>query len=379
MIPFNIPPYTGREREYIDKAIDNHKICGGGEFDKLCSAWFEKQTGSSVLMTPSCTHALEMAAILCDIREGDEVILPSYTFASTADAFVMRGARLVFVDVRPDTMNMNEELIEEAITPATKVIAAMHYGGVGCEMDRINEIAEKHGLDVVEDAAQCAQAYYRGRPLGTMSRFGCMSFHETKNFSMGEGGALFINRPEDLERAEIIREKGTDRSRFFRGQVDKYTWRDAGSSYLPSEFGCAYLYAQLETADKITEARVSLANGYRERLSALEKSGAVEFQHIPSYCTPNGHLFYIKAEDLEERTALISFLKENGVNAAFHYVPLHSAPAGIKYGRFSGEDVWTTRESSRLVRLPMYYGLSEDDLDYICGCVEKFYASAPRK
>jgi Predicted pyridoxal phosphate-dependent enzyme apparently involved in regulation of cell wall biogenesis len=273
MIPFNVPPYIGKEREYINKVIDNHKICGGGEFDKLCSAWFSEKTGSAVLMTPSCTHALEMAAILCNIKKGDEVILPSYTFASTADAFAMRGATLVFVDIRPDTMNINEELIEDAITPATKVIVPMHYGGVGCEMDRINEIAAKHGLHVVEDAAQCTQAYYKDKPLGTLSDFGCMSFHETKNFSMGEGGAIFINRPDDLERAEIVREKGTDRSRFFRGQVDKYTWRDIGSSYLPSEFGCAYLYAQLENADKITEARVALADGYRSRLSVLEKDG----------------------------------------------------------------------------------------------------------
>ncbi|MBQ9482732.1 MAG: dTDP-4-amino-4,6-dideoxygalactose transaminase [Ruminiclostridium sp.] len=375
MIPFNVPPYIGKEREYINKVIDNHKICGGGEFDKLCSAWFSEKTGSAVLMTPSCTHALEMAAILCDIKKGDEVILPSYTFASTADAFAMRGATLVFVDIRPDTMNINEELIEDAITPATKVIVPMHYGGVGCEMDRINEIAAKHGLHVVEDAAQCTQAYYKDKPLGTLSDFGCMSFHETKNFSMGEGGAIFINRPDDLERAEIVREKGTDRSRFFRGQVDKYTWRDIGSSYLPSEFGCAYLYAQLENADKITEARVALAYGYRSRLSVLEKDGLIEFQHIPSYCKPNGHLFYIKAKDLEERTALITYLKENGILAVFHYVPLHSAPAGIKYGRFSGEDVYTTRESSRLVRLPMYYGLTESEQDYICECIKKFYGA----
>ena len=376
MIPFNVPPFIGKEREYINKVIDNRKLCGGGEFDKACAAWLSEETGSSVLMTPSCTHALEMAAILCDIKEGDEVILPSYTFASTADAFVIRGAKLVFVDIRPDTMNINEELIEDAITSATKVIAAVHYGGVGCEMDRINEIAEKHGLYVIEDAAQCTQAYYKDKPLGTMSRFGCMSFHETKNFSMGEGGAIFINRPEDLERAEIIREKGTDRSRFFRGQVDKYTWRDMGSSYLPSEFGCAYLYAQLENADKITKTRVSLAEGYRERLSSLEEKGLIEFQHIPPYCKPNGHLFYIKVRDLEERTALISFLRENGVSAVFHYVPLHSAPAGLRYGRFSGDDVCTTRESSRLVRLPMYYGLSESEQDYICECVERFFGGA---
>ncbi len=373
MIPFNVPPYTGKEEEYIHRAIQEHKLCGDGGFGKKCSAWFSERMGCETLMTPSCTHSLEMAAILCGVGEGDEVILPSYTFASTADAFVLRGATLVFVDIRPDTMNIDEKLIEAAITPRTRVIAVMHYGGVGCEMDEINALAEEYGIDVVEDAAQCAQAFYKDRPLGTMSRFGCMSFHETKNLTMGEGGALFINRREDLEPAEMIREKGTDRSRFFRGQVDKYTWRGAGSSYLPGELSCAYLYAQLEVADQVTQARLACAGKYAELLSDLKESGKLGLQHIPDYCRPNGHLFYIKTKDLDERTALIAYLKEREVNAAFHYVPLHSAPAGMKYGRFSGKDVYTTAESNRLVRLPMYYGLKNEDIEYICECIHEFY------
>ena len=373
MIPFNVPPFTGKETEYIKQAIDSHKICGDGAFTKKCSAWLGERTGSRVLMTTSCTHALEMSALLCGIKEGDEVILPSFTFASTADAFAIRGATLVFTDIRPDTMNIDEKLIEQAITDRTKVIVPVHYGGVGCEMDEINALAEHYGISVVEDAAQCSQSFYKGKPLGTLSRFGCISFHETKNFSMGEGGALFVNRESDIETAEVIREKGTDRSRFFRGQVDKYTWQDAGSSYLPSELCCAYLWAQLELADEITAARVKCAQTYRSELADLAERGLVEFQHIPDYCTCNGHLFYIKAKDLGERTALIAFLKEKGVLAVFHYVPLHSAPAGKKYGRFSGRDIYTTKESDRLVRLPMYYGLSESDQAHVIECVREFY------
>lgn len=373
MIPFNIPPKTGREKEYLAKAVDSGKICGDGEFCKKCAEKLSEMTGTNVLLTTSCTHALEMAAILCGIKEGDEVILPSFTFASTADAFAMRGARLVFVDIRPDTMNIDEELIEEAITDKTKVIVPVHYAGVGCEMDRICEIAERHGLDIVEDAAQAALASYRGKPLGTFGRFGCMSFHETKNLSMGEGGAFFAKSREDYENAEIIREKGTDRSRFFRGQVDKYTWVEAGSSYLPSELCAAYLYPQLEEARKITDARLGSCRRYADMLADLEKEGCVEFQHIPEYCKPNGHLFYIKVRDLAERTKLITFLKEKGVGAVFHYVPLHSSPAGQKYGRFSGNDKYTTKESDRLVRLPMYYGLTEKDIEYVCDCVHAFF------
>lgn len=373
MIPFNVPPFTGKETEYIAKAIENRKICGDGEFCKKCTKKLSEMTGADVLLTTSCTHALEMAAILCGIKEGDEVILPSFTFASTADAFVMRGARLVFVDIRPDTMNIDEKLIEDAITPKTRVIVPVHYAGVGCEMDEINNIAARHGLDVVEDAAQAALAYYKGKPLGTFGRFGCMSFHETKNLSMGEGGALFINDSSDLDEAEIIREKGTDRSRFYRGQVDKYTWVEAGSSYLPSELCAAYLFAQLEEAQKITDARVGLCRLYAEGLSDLEKDGCIEFQHVPGHCTPNGHLFYIKVRDLAQRTELISYLKEQGIGAVFHYVPLHSSPAGLKYGRFCGSDTYTTKESDRLVRLPMYYGLTAKDVEYICGCIHTFF------
>ena len=372
-IIFNIAPYTGKELQYIEKAVKNYNICGDGEFGKKCAAWFSEKTGSSVLMTTSCTHSLEMAAILCGIGKGDEVIMPSFTFASTADAFVLRGAVPVFVDIRPDTMNINEELVESAITPRTKAIVMMHYGGVGCEVDRINEIAARYGLDVIEDAAQCAGALYKGKPLGTMSRFGCMSFHETKNLSMGEGGALFINRPEDLEKAEILREKGTDRSRFFRGQVDRYTWQDAGSSYLPSDLCCAYLYAQLEVADEITRDRIESAKRYREGLNELGERGVIEFLKVPEYCTPNGHIFAIKTKDLAERTALISFLREHDILAVFHYIPLHSAPAGLKYGRFHGEDVYTTKESERLVRLPMYYGLTREQTDIVCECIKDFY------
>ena len=373
MIPFNIPPKTGREKEYLSKAVDNGKICGDGEFCRKCTQMLSEMNGTNVLLTTSCTHALEMAAILCGIKEGDEVILPSFTFASTADAFVMRGAKLVFVDIRPDTMNIDEKLIEEAITPKTKAIVPVHYAGVGCEMDEINDIAARHGLDIVEDAAQAALAYYKGRPLGTMGRFGCLSFHETKNLSMGEGGALFIKDRNDFENAEIIREKGTDRSRFFRGQVDKYTWVEAGSSYLPSELCAAYLYPQLEDARKITDARLASCSRYAELLSDLEKEEYVEFQQIPQHCAPNGHIFFIKVRDLDERTRLIAFLKEKGIGAVFHYVPLHSSPAGLKYGRFSGKDTYTTKESDRLVRLPMYYGLTDDDIGYICGCIHAFF------
>lgn len=373
MIPFNVPPFTGKEVQYIQQAVDKRKICGDGEFGKKCSAWFREHTGSETLMTTSCTHSLEMAVMLCGIKPGDEVIVPSFNFASGADAIVIRGAVPVFADIRPDTMNIDEKLIEAAITPRTKAIMVMHYGGVGCEMDTINAIAERYGLDVIEDAAQCAQAYYKDKPLGTLARFGCMSFHETKNFSMGEGGALFINRPEDLEKAEIIREKGTDRSRFYRGQIDKYTWQDAGSSYLPAEFCCAYLYAQLELADEITNARLKCWKRYEQALSGLVSDGRIEIQHIPEHCRPNGHLFYIKAADLNERTALISFLREKEICAVFHYVPLHSAPAGLKYCRFSGTDRYTTAESERLLRLPMYYGLTESDIDLICGYIIEFY------
>lgn len=374
MIPFNIPPHLGQEENYISQAIENHKICGNGEFTKSCSSWLEQKTGcNKALLTTSCTHALEMAAMLLDIRPGDEVIMPSYTFVSTANAFVLRGAKIVFVDIRPDTMNIDENLIEAAITPKTKAIAPVHYGGVGCEMDKIMEIAERYNLAVVEDAAQALMCEYKGKALGTFGAFGTISFHETKNYSMGEGGALLINDEEYIEKAEIIREKGTNRSRFFRGQVDKYTWVNEGSSYLPSELNAAYLYPQLEEADKINNDRLKSWNRYYELLKPLAEKGAIELPFIPAHCKHNAHMFYIKAKDLEERTRLIAHLKEQGITAVFHYVPLHSSPAGKKFGRFGGEDKYTTKESERLVRLPMYYGLKDSDVEYICEKIYEFW------
>ena len=374
MIKFNVPPYTGKEMDYIKKAVENQKICGDGEFTKKCNAWLEEKTGTTkALLTTSCTHATEMAAILCDIKPGDEVILPSYTFVSTADAFVLRGAKAVFVDIRPDTMNMDENLIENAITDKTKVIVPVHYAGVSCDMDKINDIAAKHNLMVVEDAAQGIMSEYKGKALGTLGDFGCFSFHETKNFSMGEGGALLIRDEKNIEQAEIIREKGTNRAKFFRGQIDKYTWIDAGSSYLPSDLNAAYLYAQLELANEITADRMNTWNMYYDGFEDLEKAGRVERPFIPSDCKHNAHMFYLKCKNLEERTKLIKFLGENDILAVFHYVPLHSAPAGKMYGRFNGEDVYTTKESERLVRLPLYYGLKKEQTEYIIDKVKEFY------
>ena len=374
MINFNVPPFTGKELDYIKVAVENQKICGDGEFTKKCNAWIEEKTGTAkCLLTTSCTHATEMAALLADIKPGDEVIMPSYTFVSTADAFVLRGAVPVFVDIRPDTMNLDENLIEAAITPKTKAIVPVHYAGVGCEMDKIMELAEKYHLLVIEDAAQGIMSTYKGKALGTFGDYGAFSFHETKNFSMGEGGALLIRNPADIERAEILREKGTNRSKFFRGQIDKYTWVDYGSSYLPSELNAAYLYAQLELADPITEDRLRSWNRYYEGLQGLREAGKIELPFVPEHCTHNAHMFYIKAKDLEERTRLIAFLKENGIWAVFHYIPLHTAPAGLKYGRFHGEDRYTTKESERLCRLPMYYGLKEEQVDYIISKVKEFY------
>lgn len=374
MIPFNVPPFVGREKEYISAAIDSRKICGDGEFTKKCSRWLTDKTGTAAtLLTTSCTHALEMAAILADIKPGDEVIMPSYTFVSTADAFVLRGARIVFVDVRPDTMNIDEKLIEAAITSKTRAIAPVHYAGVGCEMDEIMDIARRYDLKVVEDTAQGIMSEYKGRALGTFGDFGCLSFHETKNYSMGEGGALLINCEDMIEQAEIIREKGTDRSKFYRGQIDKYTWVDYGSSYLPSEMNAAYLYAQLEEADKVNDSRLCCWKRYYENLSELSDKERIELPFVPGYCKHNAHMFYIKAKDIEERSRLIAFLKERGVGSVFHYIPLHSSPAGRKFGRFSGEDVYTTRESERLLRLPMWYGLTEENVDYVCECVKEFY------
>lgn len=377
MINFNVPPFTGREVEYMREAIENQKICGDGPFTKKCSEWIEEQTGTEkCLLTTSCTHATELAALLAQIKEGDEVILPSYTFVSTADAFVLRGAKAVFVDIRPDTMNIDETLIEDAITERTRAIAPVHYAGVGCEMDAIMDIAKRHGLMVIEDAAQGIMASYKGKPLGTFGAFGCFSFHETKNFSMGEGGALLIRDSAYIEKAEIFREKGTDRSKYYRGQVDKYRWQDYGSSYLPSDLNAAYLYAQLELAEEITQARMDRWNEYREMLTPLAQAGRIELPYIPEHCTHNAHMFYIKTKDMEERTRLIDFLKEKEILSVFHYVPLHSAPAGKKYGRFHGEDRYTTRESERLLRLPMYYKLTADEVEYITEQVKAFYAKS---
>lgn len=374
MIRFNVPPYVGKETEYMKEAIDSHKICGDGKFTKRCNAWIEEHTGTAkALLTTSGTQALEMAALLSDIQPGDEVILPSYTFVSTANAFVLRGAKLVFVDIRPDTMNIDEKLIEDAITDKTRAIVPVHYAGVGCEMDTIMDIAKRHNLVVVEDAAQGVNAFYKGRALGSIGDYGCFSFHETKNYSMGEGGAILINRPEQIEDAEIIREKGTDRSRFFRGQVDKYTWVNIGSSFLPSDINAAYLMAQLEMADEINENRLQSWARYNEGLQDLAQEGVIELPYIPEECAHNAHMFYIKTKDMEERKALISYLKERDIAAVFHYVPLHSAPAGLRFGRFHGEDRYTTKESERLLRLPMYYNLSESDQQKVIDAVHGFY------
>ena len=374
MINFNNPPYVGKEQEYMAEAIAAKKICGDGQFTKKCNAWLEEKTGANkALLTTSCTQALELAAILADIKPGDEVILPSYTFVSTANAFVMRGAELVFVDIRPDTQNIDEKLIEDAITDKTKVIAPVHYAGVSCEMDTIMDIAKRHNLIVVEDAAQGVMSTYKGRALGTIGDYGCFSFHETKNYSMGEGGAIFIKDPHQGEIAEIIREKGTDRSRFLRGQVDKYTWVEMGSSYLPSDINAAYLYAQLEVADEINNNRLASWNHYYKRLTPLMDAGKLELPVIPEGCEHNAHMFYIKVADLDERNALIKTLKENEIGSAFHYVPLHSAPAGKKFGRFHGEDRYTTNTYERLLRLPMYYDLKSEDIDRICDVIESFY------
>ena len=374
MINFNVPPFTGREQEYIKQAIDVRKICGDGQFTARCNEWIEEKTGcKKALLTTSCTHATELSALLADIGPGDEVIMPSYTFCSTADAFVLRGATVVFVDIRPDTMNMDETLIEDAITTKTKAIVPVHYAGVGCEMDTIMDIAGRYDLTVIEDAAQGIMATYKDKPLGAIGDFGCYSFHETKNFSMGEGGAILIKDEKYIEKAEIFREKGTDRSKYYRGQVDKYRWQDYGSSYLPSELNAAYLWAQLELADSITADRMKSWNAYRSRLRHLSDEGKIELQSIPEYCKHNAHMFYIKLKDIKERTKFIEYMKANEIMTVFHYVPLHSAPAGEKYCRFHGEDKYTTRESERLVRLPLYYGLLEDQVDHICETVENFF------
>lgn len=374
MIPFNVPAVAGKEQEYISKAISDRRFSGDGRFTKLSNQWIEGKFDSlKALLTTSCTHALEMAAILADIKEGDEVILPSYTFVSTANAFVLRGAQVVFVDIRPDTMNINENLIESAITSKTKAIVPVHYAGVACEMDAILDLAEKYNLLVIEDAAQAVMSQYKGSYLGSIGQLGCYSFHETKNYNCGEGGALLINTPDFVERAEIIREKGTNRSRYFRGQVDKYTWVDMGSSYLPSEVNAAFLYAQLEMAEDININRKAIWNRYYKGLEDLRNKEFINLPYIPNYCEHNAHMFYIKCKSLDERSRLIDFLMKNEIQSVFHYIPLHSSIAGRKFGRFHGNDTFTTSESEKLLRLPIYYNMQESDVDKVIDVIHEFY------
>ncbi|MBP3199025.1 MAG: dTDP-4-amino-4,6-dideoxygalactose transaminase [Butyrivibrio sp.] len=373
-INFNVPPYTGKEIEYIKDCVTNQKICGDGPYTQKANEWFEKKTGvSKVLLTTSCTHATEMSAILAGIKEGDEVIMPSYTFVSTANAFVLRGAKVIFVDIRPDTMNIDENLIEQAITSKTRAIVPMHYAGVGCEMDTIRDIAKRHNLFVIEDAAQGVMSTYKGKALGAIGDFGNYSFHETKNYSMGEGGALLLRDETYVDDAIIIREKGTNRTLYKLGKVDKYSWIEPGSSYLPSEMNAAYLYAQLELADQINNARLDHWNRYYNALLPLKEKGLIELPYIPKECVQNGHMFYIKCKDFEERSGLIKYLQSNDILPASHYVPLHSSKAGLKYSEFRGEDRYTTKESERLLRLPMYYNLTDEDLDEVVNRVKEYY------
>lgn len=374
MINFNVPPFIGKEFEYMKEAVNNHKICGDGPFTKKCDAWMEKRFGTpKALLTTSGSSALDMAALLCNINPGDEVILPSFTFSSTANSFVLAGAKLVFVDIRPDTMNIDETKIEDAITGKTKVICPVHYAGIACEMDTIMSIAQKYNLMVVEDAAQGVMSTYKGKALGTIGDFGCYSFHETKNYSAGEGGAILINNSEYIEKAEILREKGTNRAQFYRGQVAKYNWVDFGDSYLQSDLNAAYLWAQLEMADEINENRLATWNSYYKAFKPLERMGVVELPKVPNGCEHNAHMFYLKMKNLETRQAYIKFMRENDIGCVFHYVPLHSAPAGLKFGRFVGEDRYTTSESDRLVRLPMYYNLAKDDLLTVIDKTNEFF------
>ena len=374
MIDFNRPYSDDNCLRYVTQALNNHYHSGDGEFTKKCRKWFEENTGCpACLLTTSGTSALEMAVLLCDIKEGDEVILPSYTFSSTANAVVRVGAKCVFIDVRPDTMNMDEKKIEAAITSKTKAIMCVHYAGVACEMDEIMAIAKEHNLKVIEDAAQGVMSKYKGRALGTIGDFGCFSFHETKNYSMGEGGALLINDPAYIERAEILREKGTNRSKYFRGEIAKYSWVDVGSSFLPSDILAAFLWGQLENAEDLLSKRMSIWNSYYELLKPLADEGHIELPVIPDGITHNAHIFFIKTADLEERQKLISYLKKLDILTVFHYVPLHSAEAGLKFGRFDGEDLYTTKESERLLRLPMHYFLSSDDVKTVAKSISDFY------
>lgn len=376
MIDFNIPPHTGTEEQYIQEAIEKRKLCGDGMFTGRCSRWMEQTLAvRHALLTTSCTHALEMAAVLTGIGQGDEVIMPSYTFVSTANAFVQRGAHIVFTDIRPDTMNLDERLIEDAVTPRTRVILPVHYAGVSCDMDPILDIAGRHHLQVVEDAAQGIFSYYKGKSLGSIGDFGTLSFHETKNLTMGEGGALLFQQDESLEEAEVIREKGTNRSKFFRGQIDKYTWVDYGSSYLPSELNAAYLWGQFTMFQEIQQDRMETWEFYHQAFRELEQAGYITRPSVPSYARHNAHMYYLKTSDLDTRTRFIAYLKEQGVMAVFHYIPLHSSPAGKKFGRFHGDDRYTTRESERLVRLPLYYGIGQDNREKVVQAVKNFFRS----
>jgi dTDP-4-amino-4,6-dideoxygalactose transaminase len=374
MIPFNRPAVTGKEAGNINEVIKKNKFAGDGDYTRLCSRWLEEKfCCHRALLTTSCTHALEICAILAGIREGDEVIMPSFTFTSTANSFVMRGARLVFVDVRPDTMNMDEECVRAAVSDKTRAIVPVHYGGVVCEMDAIADAAKGRNIHIIEDAAQAILATYRGRSAGTIGDLGTFSFHETKNIQCGEGGALLVNREDYVENAEIIREKGTNRAKFFRGEIDKYGWVALGSSYLPSELNAAFLYAQLEEAEKIIADRMNTWNMYHDAFADLEKEGRVTRPVVPDGCVHNAHLYYIKVADLDERTALIDFLKSKEVYSVFHYIPLHSSIAGRQFGYFHGEDVWTTRESERLLRLPLWYGMKKDEVLHVIDMVKEFF------
>lgn len=376
MIHFNIAPYTGNELKYIKKAVDNHKICGDGEFTAKCSNWLQKQMQvRNVFLTTSCTHALEIAALMCDIKPGDEVIMPSYTFVSTGDAFVRLGAKIIFVDINPNTMNIDEDLAIQAITKRTKAIVPVHYAGMCCDMDKILNAARQFNIKVIEDAAQAVMSKYKGRSLGTLSDFGCYSFHETKNYSMGEGGAILFDDDNFKEQVEIMREKGTNRSKYFRGQIDKYTWIDYGSSYLPSDINAAYLWAQLELADEIFNDRMKSWNYYNNSLKKLEDAGKLQRPVIPDFCTHNAHMYFIKTKDLSERTRLIDYLLERGIQAVFHYIPLHSSPAGKRFGEFFGDDIYTSKESERLLRLPIYYGMKEIELEKVVLAIEEFYSN----
>ncbi len=376
MIPFNLPLFTGREKQYTSEVIKKRKFSGDGVFTQKCNLYLERYLKcKKALLTTSGTHALEMAALLIDIKKGDEVIMPSFTFVSTANAFVLQGAKIVFVDIRPDTMNIDESLIEKAISSKTKAIVVVHYGGISCEMDQIMRIAKRHKLFVVEDAAHAIISKYKNKYLGTIGDIGCISFHETKNITCGEGGAVFLNHKSFTERAEIIREKGTNRSKFYRGEIDKYTWVDIGSSYLPSEISAAFLYAQLQEVKKITKYRLALWNLYYKTLKNLEENGFIQLSVIPKGCVHNGHLFYIKTKNLQERSKLISFLKLKGIMAVFHYIPLHSSAAGKLFGCFRGKDVFTTKESEKILRLPMFYDLKEPQVKLICRKIIEFYSN----